>query len=180
MKRFLPLLFIAVLLASCSSVSPDRRQKGKTQQLPAQEMPGNHLTFKEIEGYNRYRIVATHYRTDKKELRYVLANDKAFKALSENRYPLPEGSKVVKIGWKTNKMARFGAALEAGKIQRVEYMVKDSNRFPGNPGYWGYARFVKQNGKYRAWGKGTAACIACHNTAGKEQDFLFSRYQKVY
>ncbi len=179
MKRFFPILLLSLALASCS-VSPGKHEKGPTFRLPDMEMPENHLSFNEIEGYNQYRIVATHYRTDKKELRYVLANNTAFDALSKGLLPLPEGSKVVKIGWKVKKMAKFGAALEAEKVQRVEYMIKDSARFSGNPGNWGYARFVRQNGKYRPWDKGTAGCIACHNTAGQEQDFLFSRYQKMH
>ena len=34
-------------------------------QVPDLKMPKNNLTFKEIEGYQNYKIVATHFRTDK-------------------------------------------------------------------------------------------------------------------
>ena len=75
-------------------------------------------------------------------------------------------------------MPNFKPAQEADTIQRVEYMIKDKNRFSDNPGNWGYARFVKQNGKYIVWQKGAEACISCHNLS-KENDFLFSHYQSM-
>ena len=45
---------------------------------------------------------------------------------------MPEGSKIVKIGWSVKKMASFPTALEADEVQRVEYMVKDSKVFNSN------------------------------------------------
>ena len=42
--------------------------------VPQLKMPDSNLTFKMIEGYQDYKIVATHFRTDKNELRYILAN----------------------------------------------------------------------------------------------------------
>ncbi len=177
---FLGFTLILLFLVSCSSGPRNKQTDDATVSLPDIEMPGNQLSFKAIEGYENYRIVATHYRTDKKELRYVLANAIAFKALKNKRFPLPQGSKVVKIGWKTHPMKRFGVALEAGPLQRVEFMIKDSSRFSANPGNWGYARFVKENGQYKAWQKGTNSCVSCHNGAGKGRDFLYTQYQEVF
>ncbi len=176
-KNFIWIILLSLVFNACSTPVP---KAISTTELPYLEMPGNHLKFNEITDYKNYKLVATHYRTDKKELRYVLANSLAFKAFSQNSFPLPEGSKVVKIGWKADKMPSFNVALEATDIQRIEYMIKDSKRFNKNPGGWGYARFVKQNGQYRAWDKGTRACIQCHNIAGNEKDFLFSRFQKLF
>jgi hypothetical protein len=174
------ILWLALFSFFMSACSTSLHKMDTTAALPELEMPGNHLKFNEISGYKNYKLVATHYRTDKKELRYVLANKIAFKAFSKNKFPLPEGSKVVKIGWKADKMPKFGVAIEATEIQRIEYMIKDSKQFGKNPGGWGYARFIKQNGQYSAWDKGTNACIQCHNIAGREKDFLFSQYQKMY
>ncbi len=140
-------------------------------------MPKNSLTFKEIEDYKNYKIVGTHFRTDKKELRYILANEKAFKAYNEGT-SFPNGSKIVKIGWDIAQMSNFPAALEAKEIQRIEYMIKDSQNFKNNPGNWGYARFVKKNGKYESWNQGTASCISCHNLA-KDNDYIFTKFQKL-
>ena len=110
-------------------------------------------------------------------MRYILANNKAFEAYNEGT-PFPNGSKVVKIGWTVENMSIFNPALEANEVQRVEYMIKDSKLFSENPGNWGYARFVKKEGTYTPWKKGTVSCISCHNIA-KNNDYLFTKLQKL-
>ena len=162
-------LLLIIFLASC-----DTKEEYKLlSKVPDLEMPNNHLKFKEIEDYKNYKIVATHFRTDKNELRYILANNKAFKAYNEGT-SFPNGSKIVKIGWTVEKMDNFNPALEAKDIQRIEYMIKDDKRFSDNPGNWGYARFVKTENEYKPWTKGTKGCISCHNIA-KENDYLFTK-----
>jgi len=143
------------------------------------KIPDSNLTFKMIEGYQDYKIVATHFRTDKNELRYILANPIGYNALKEKAKVMPEGSKIVKIGWSVKKMPTFPNALEADEVQRVEYMVKDSKSFDANGDNWGYARFVKKDGKYSAWDKGTKGCISCHSTV-KETDYLFTKLQSTH
>ncbi len=147
--------------------------------LPNLQMPDNNLTFKMIEGYQNYKIVATHFRTDKNELRYILANPIGYNALKDKVKVMPEGSKIVKIGWSVKKMASFPTALEADKIQRVEYMIKDSKKFDAAGDNWGYARFVKKDGKYESWDKGVHGCISCHS-AVKETDYLFTKIQDTF
>ena len=148
-------------------------------QVPDLKMPKNNLPFKEIEGYQNYKIIATHFRTDKNEIRYILANPVAFNALSHHAKIMPEGSKVVKIGWSVKKMPTWAGALEADKIQRVEYMVKKSNTFNHNGDNWGYARFVKTKDAYKPWTKGTQGCISCHASV-KNDDYLFTHFQKTF
>ena len=147
--------------------------------LPELKMPDNNLTFKMIEGYQDYKVVATHFRTDKNEIRYILANPIGYNALKEKQKVMPEGSKIVKIGWSVKKMPTFPNALEADTIQRVEYMVKDSKNFDANGDNWGYARFVKKEGKYMAWDKGTKGCISCHSSV-KNTDYLFTKLQATF
>lgn len=149
------------------------------QTLPDIKMPDNGLPFGLIEGYAEYKIVATHWRTDKNELRYVLANSVAYDALKSKTLPLPEGSKIVKIGWSVKPMESFPSALEADKLQRVEYMVKDSKRFNENGDHWGYARFVKKEDGYVPYANGSAECIACHASVAPN-DYLFSTFQPTY
>ncbi len=146
--------------------------------IPSLVMPDNGLTSDRIKEYKDYRIVATHFRTDKNELRYILANPVAFEALQEGKKVMPEGSIVVKIGWSVKKMPLFPAALEADKLQRIEYMVKDAKKFNTDGDHWGYARFVKTKNGYKAWDKGTKGCISCH-AAAKENDFLFTKRQSL-
>ena len=147
--------------------------------LPDLKMPNNGLPFNLIKDYRSYNVVATHFRTDKNELRYILANDLAYGALKKGSSDLPEGSKIVKIGWSVKKMLLFPAALEANKIQRVEYMIKDSKKFNHNGDNWGYARFVKTKKGYKSFDKGTQGCISCHSAA-QSNDFLFTQYQKRF
>jgi len=112
--------------------------------VPDLKMKNTKLSFKEIKGYQNYKIVATHFRTDKNEIRYILANQIAYNALRNNKITMPNGSKIVKIGWSVKKMPTFPTALEADTIQRVEYMIKDKTKHKESDG-WGYARFVKKD-----------------------------------
>lgn len=149
-----------------------------TSKVPELMMKDSNLSFKEIEGYQNYQIVATHFRKDKNELRYVLANPIAYNALRAENKVMPEGSKIVKIGWNVNDMKTFPSALEANKIQRVEYMIKDKTKHQESDG-WGYARFVKKNGNYESWKGDTKSCVACH-TAASTNDAVFTRFQKMF
>ncbi len=170
-------LAVGVLLCSSFANAADVYQSGNTN-VPNLTMKNTGLSFKDIEGYKDYRIIATHFRKDKNEIRYVLANPVAFNALRNKAKVMPNGGKVVKIGWSVNEMPTFPSALEADKIQRVEYMIKDVTKHKESDG-WGYARFVKKNGKYQAWGGDPKSCVACH--AGvSSTDFLFTKFQKRF
>ncbi len=169
---------LLIALFASLTYANDVYQTHKTT-LPDLKMPESNLTFKMIEGYQDYKIVATHFRTDKNEIRYILANPIGYNALKEKVKKMPEGSKIVKIGWSVKTMPAFPTALEADKIQRIEYMIKDSQNFNTNGDHWGYARFVKKEGKYMAWDKGTKGCISCHS-AVKETDYLFTKLQSTH
>lgn len=147
--------------------------------LPDIRMKQNGLPFTLIDGYPDYKIVATHFRTDKNELRYILANPVAYNALRQGVKPLPDGSKIVKIGWSVVAMPLYSDALEADDILRVEYMYKDASRFDQNGDHWGYARFVKKDGAYESWQGDINGCVSCHSVA-KENDYLFTGFQKTF
>jgi hypothetical protein len=146
--------------------------------IPNLTMKDTNLTFKEIDGYQNYQIIATHFRTDKNELRYILANPIAYRALKSNKAIMPNGSKIVKIGWSIKKMPSFPLALEADKIQRVEYMIRDKTKHKESDG-WGYARFVKEDGKYKAWDGDIQSCVSCHAIV-KQNDAMFTKFQPIF
>jgi len=171
--------YLLILSALLGTLFASDVYQSYNPKLPELQMPDNNLSFNMIEGYQDYKIVATHYRTDKKELRYILANPIGYNALKSNAKVMPEGSKIVKIGWSVKKMPSYPAALEADKIQRVEYMLKDSTRFDANGDNWGYARFVKNGNKFETWEKGTKGCISCHSIE-KENDYLFTKMQTTF
>ena len=168
-----------VLLASFATLSASEDYSANDVVLPDLKMKQNALPFSLIKGYGDYKIVATHFRTDKNELRYILANPTAYNALKSGVTPLPEGSKVVKIGWDVTPMKLYPTALEAKNIQRVEYMVKDSKRFNHKGDHWGYARYVKTEKGYKSWEGGTEGCISCHSTAAST-DYLFTKFQPTF
>ncbi len=163
-----------ILIAALCSIIP---LHVTATELPDLSMPKSGLKFNAIKGYEDYHIVATHFRKDKNELRYILANDIAFKALKSEKLLMPEGSKIVKIGWSVKEMPTFPAALEADKIQRVEYMIRTKDSHKEQDG-WGYARFVNNKGTYTPWQGDVQSCVACHSVE-KDHDALFSRFQKV-
>ncbi len=173
-RKGITLLTTAIIFAMSTTANATESFNKEVESL---KMPKNKLPFSLIKDFQSYKIVATHFRTDKNELRYILANNKAFQALKNNVLPLPEGSKVVKIGWNVKEMENFPLALEANEVQRIEYMFKDSKNYPADG--WGYARFVKKDGKYQSWDKGTLDCISCH-AAASNNDYLFTRYQKLH
>lgn len=134
----------------------------------------NGLSFRQIDGYEKWRVAATHWRKDKNELRYVIVDPKSEKAFQKGE-KLRDGAIIVKIGWSAKPMDRFPEAMEADKLQRVEYMIKDSKKFASTGG-WGYARFIKTADGYKPWGGDANECYACH-TAVADADYLFSGYQ---
>ncbi|HIQ27550.1 MAG TPA: cytochrome p460 [Sulfurovum sp.] len=166
-------------IACCSSLLLSAEVYiGDTTKVPDLDMKNTKLSFKEIQGYQNYKIVASHFRKDKNEIRYILANPVAYNALKENKVIMPNGSKIVKIGWSVNDMATFPSALEANKIQRVEYMIKDSKKHKESDG-WGYARFIKKDSQYKAWTGDIQSCVSCHAIV-KSNDALFTKFQRMF
>jgi len=179
MKKIVTTFTIAACYTVFAIADHHMEEKNQpTYNLPKLEMKDSKLSFNEIKGYEDYKIVATHFRKDKNEIRYILANNIAFDALKKSKVKMPDGSKIVKIGWNVKDMPTFPSALEANEIQRVEYMMRDKTKHMESDG-WGYARFVKKDGKYEAWNGDVQSCVACH-AIEKENDGLFTRYQKLF
>jgi len=173
MKKLVTGLFFFVILISCNKNSDYH----VISDVPDLTMEDNGLRFKQIKDYKNYKIVATHFVTDNNELRYILANEKAFIALSKQQ-PFPEGSILVNIAWSVKNMSTFPEALEADEIQQIDYSIKNSKKFSENPGNWGYASFEKRNGSYQSSTEGTARCIVCHDRA-KKTDYKFTQFQSL-
>lgn len=95
----------------------------------------------------------------------------------------PDGTLIVKelvsVG---SKAAASGLGYFMGDFIGLEATVKDSQRFPDEPGGWAYFRFSTPDhtlpylDKARAFP--TASCASCH-TANAEQDMVFTQYYPV-
>jgi hypothetical protein len=143
----------------------------------------NGISFSEVRGYETWQVVAPSYRTDNNELRVILGNPVMINAYREgipgNGKPFPDGSIIVKIGWSERKSPVFPAAVEPDILKRVEFIIKDSKRFPAASG-WGYARFVydAKTVAFTPYGKDASfaqECYQCH-TIVKAKDFIFTGY----
>jgi hypothetical protein len=143
----------------------------------------NGISFSEVRGYETWQAIATSRRTDNNELRIILGNLTMINAYKEgipgNGKPFPEGSAVVKIGWSEKQNPDFPVAFEPDVLKRVEFIIKDSHRFPDTNG-WGYARFVYdvKTSAFTPYGKDSSFARECHqcHTAVQRKDFIFTSY----
>jgi hypothetical protein len=143
----------------------------------------NGIAFSEIQGYESWPFIAPSWRTDNHELRVILGNAamiNSYKAgIPGNGKPFSEGSIIVKIGWSERVSTAFPAAHEPDVLKRVEFIMKDTRRFPATSG-WGYARFVydAKTATYTPYGKDDSFAQECHQCHAivKERDFIFTGY----
>ena len=149
------------------------------------KVPGG-LAFSEFRGYEAWQLVSISQGGP--AIAAILANPvmiDAYRAgFPGNGKPFPDGSKMAKIHWIPTKMAIFPAATVPGAQHDVDFMVKDSKRFPDSGG-WGWAAFEHDT----ASGTFTPATAAakppqgndakcgfqCH-TIAKTRDYVFTDY----
>jgi hypothetical protein len=145
----------------------------------------NGISFSEVRGYENWPVIAPSRRTDNDELRIILGNPTMIKAYKDgipgNGKPFPEGSVIVKIGWAEKQSQDFPAAFEPDILRRVEFIIKDSKRFPDTSG-WGYARFVfdAKTSAFTPYGKDSSfaqECYQCH-TIVRKKDYIFTGYPR--
>src|SRR2546426_1591652 len=101
------------------------------------KVPGG-LAFSEFRGYENWQVVSVSQDGDL--FAAILANPvmiDAYRAgVPGNGKPFPDGSRMAKIHWSPKKLATFPAATVPGTLHDVDFMVKDSKRFPDSGG-WG-------------------------------------------
>src|SRR5277367_2620551 len=109
----------------------------------------NGLAFSEFKGYEDWQVVGPSQTDAESVMRVILANPVMMKAYREgipaNGKPFPDGSKMAKIEWEPRKITAAPFSEKEpdtvpGPLTEVEFMEKDSKRFPDTKG-WGYAAF---------------------------------------
>jgi len=124
-------------------------------------------------GYRDWTLIAVSHRTDNKdELRAILGNPAAAKALRKGTLPLPDGAMLAKLAWKREPMPEFQGAFKPGVSPRLEFMVKDSKKYASTGG-WGFARFIDGKPADEATHK---TCFPCHEANVKGHDFVFTTF----
>jgi len=105
------------------------------------KVPGG-LAFSEFKGYEAWQVVSI--SRDGDLMAAVLGNpamiDAYLAGFPGNGKPFPDGAKLAKIHWNPKQMETFPAALVPGTQHDMDFMVKDSKRFPDSGG-WGWAVF---------------------------------------
>jgi hypothetical protein len=185
----------AVILALALAVLSGRSTSAQNQQDKyALQIPGG-LSFSEVRGYEQWQVVGPSLTEAANVIRVIVANPVMINAYQDgvpgNGKPFPDGSKIVKMEWKPKKLTDppFSEKVPdtvPGDLDQVEFIVKDSKRFPDTHG-WGYAMFVF-NPATGTFAPATldskppvghdAACGAkCHNLAASK-DFIFTGYAR--
>ena len=124
-------------------------------------------------GYRDWTLIAVSHRTDNKdELRAILGNPAAAKALRNGTLPLPDGAMLAKLAWQRVPMPEFQGAFMPGAPPRIEFMVKNSKKYASTGG-WGFARFIDGKPASEADHK---TCFPCHEANVKGHDFVFTKF----
>ena len=193
MKRILPLVMVTIALALAVSSGRTSSAQEKQDRYTLQ-IPGG-LSFSEIRGYETWQVVAPSFTDAANVIRVIVANPVMIKAYQEgvpgNGKPFPDGSKIVKLEWRPKKLTGppFSASTPdtvPGDLTEVEFIVKDTKRFPDTHG-WGYAMF-DYNAAAGTFAPATlnskppvghdAKCGAACHTLAASKDYIFTAYPK--
>ena len=123
-------------------------------------------------GYRKWEMIApAEEPAPLDELRVVLGNPVAMRALERSTLPFPDGTILVKLAYKRKQSDEFAPATVPGQATTVQVMVKDSRRYAATGG-WGFGRFI--NGVPADLGQ-HQTCFACHQARVKNHDHVFTR-----
>lgn len=169
---------ILLAVALCASFLSFKRPASAYFE-PASGVPGNQ-TMNGI-GLDQYphfekswQLVTVRYREDSGELRFIYANEIAYKAMQSFTPVYPDGSVFGKIGLITEDDPSFPSSKIPAGSKRYQFMVKDKKKYASTDG-WGYALFNSEGQLYDEDPKAkTQACVACHRLV-PERDFIFAR-----
>ena len=158
------------------------------------KVPGG-LALSDFKGYEDWQTVAPSLTDSTKVIRVIVANPvmiKAYRAgVPGNGKPFPDGSKIAKMEWEPKLItdAPFSASAPdtvAGPLKEVEFIEKDSKRFPDTHG-WGYAAFNYNpatdlfspvSSTDRPPQRNDAKCGATCHTIAAAKDYIFTAYPK--
>jgi hypothetical protein len=125
------------------------------------------------EGYRKWEMIApAEEAAPLDELRVVLGNPAAVKAIENSTVPFPDGAILVKLAYKRKQSPEFETATIPGQATTVQVMVKDSRRYASTGG-WGFGRFVNGQPVDAAQHQ---TCFACHAAKVKDRDYVFTRF----
>ena len=129
-------------------------------------------------GYRDWKLISVaHEAGGLNDIRAILGNDVAIKAYRGKELPFPDGTIIARLAWnyvpseENNKVFGREQSFVAGPPTNVQFMVKDSRKYPATGG-WGFAQFTDGKPINEAVSK---TCFSCHEPA-RAADFVFTRY----
>src|SRR2546423_7068708 len=126
---------IAIVTALVSALGGSAVSAQAVQDKYTLKVPGG-LAFAEFRGYEAWQVLSI--SQDGPVMAVILANPvmiEAYRAGAPgNGKPFPDGSKMAKIHYVPKKLETFPAATVPARQHDVDFMVKDSKRFPDNGG----------------------------------------------
>lgn len=141
------------------------------------EMSGMHLS--DFPEFNKtWHEVTVRFRKDTGELRFVYANDAAWRTLSQNRTDYADGAIFAKIAVATNDDPSFPTSAVPGGVRRYQLMVRNKKMYAETDG-WGYALFDNDGLTFPENPKNMVlACAACHRIV-RERGEVFSQPMQI-
>ena len=136
----------------------------------------NGFTLKQFGDYvHNWHFVTVRFRHDSGEMRFVYANDIAWKALLAGSKDYPDGAVFAKSAVMTNDDPSFIDSAVPSGARREQFMVRNRKRFKDTDG-WGYAVFDDQGRVSigETQNKTSEACNACH-LAVPDRGMIFSQ-----
>jgi hypothetical protein len=127
------------------------------------------------EGYKDWRMLASSCRSDNNTMRVILGNDVAVEAArAEETNPWPDGAVLAKLVWKQVAHPKWETAAVPGDFVHVEFMIKDSERYPATGG-WGFARWLGLDQKpFGEDERFVQTCFGCHLPVA-DNDYVFTK-----
>jgi hypothetical protein len=167
------------------AAAPAAKKAAHVEKGPSFDEQGNLVRPK---GYRSWMFVGAEVtpndlnngHADFPEFHIVYINRSSFKEYKKTG-KFPEGTIMVKelvsVG---AKQAPSGNGYFMGNYEGLAASVKDSKRFPNEPGNWAYFNFSEGGSKLAKTAKAlpTASCNTCHQTNAAE-DWVFTQYYPV-
>lgn len=168
-----------------AATAPAKEKAAKVEAGPKFDEQGNLVR---PEGYRSWIFVGSEVtpndlnngHADFPEFHIVYINPSSFNEYKKTG-KFPDGTTIVKelvsVG---AKQAPSGNGYFMGNFQGLAASVKDSKRFPKEPGNWAYFNFSEEGGKLAKTAKAqpTASCNACHQASAAD-DWVFTQYYPV-
>ncbi|SAK84353.1 cytochrome P460 [Caballeronia pedi] len=164
MRRTIGRAVLCLPLLLCGIAQHARAEPSKASPIYGVTIP---------EGYRKWELIApAEEAAPLDELRVVLGNPAAIKAIESATQPYPDGTILVKLAYKRKQSPDFEPATVPGAPTTLQVMVKDSRRYASTGG-WGFGRFVDGQPVDAAQHQ---TCFACHAARVKDRDYVFTRF----